>query len=227
MRSAVLIKSASVVLCAASVNCQATNPDEPLVEAEDIQEVVPTQYLAAAQATSIAAAADSFIASVTAAPEYSSVLSVLATAIPATAQAAIGADPSGYVLDIIRGSPPPAWATSLPPSIGEYIESLARDAAEVVTEDFGGLYTSVSSQVAALETGLAGGGGFVVPTGGYLSPNYTAPQPTESAAPPGSNPASPGSDPAAFEGSASPLRVKTAAAAVIAMGIVTGALLVL
>ncbi|KAL8966289.1 MAG: hypothetical protein Q9183_003436 [Haloplaca sp. 2 TL-2023] len=219
MRSAVFIKSASVVLCAATVNSQLTNPDEPLVEAEDIQDVVPTQYLAAAQATSIAGAADSFIASVTAAPEYSSVLSVLATAIPATAQADIGADPSGYVLDILRGSPAPAWASSLPPSVGEYVESLARDAAEVVTEDFGGLYTSASSRVAALETGAAASGGYVVPSGGYLSPNYTAPEPTGSAAPPGSNPA-------AFEGSASPLRVKTAAAAVVAMGIVTGALLV-
>ena len=123
------------------------------------------------------------------------------------------------MLDILRGSPAPAWASSLPPSVGQYVESLARDAAEVVTEEFGGLYTSVSSQVAALETGAAASGGYVVPTGGYLSPNYTAPQPTGSAAPPGSNPVP-------FEGSASSLRVKTAAAAVVAMGIVTGALLV-
>ena len=170
------------------------------------------------QATSIAAVADSFIASVTAAPEFSSVVSVLATGIPATAQEAIEADPTDFVLDLLHGSPPPSWATALPPSVSQYIESIAEQAANIVTSDFGGLYTSVSSEVAALETGAAVSGGFVFPTGGYTNSNYTSPRATGSAV-------APGSSPQAFPGasSAPSLRVGSIAAAVVAASMGFGA----
>ncbi|KAL8830279.1 MAG: hypothetical protein Q9170_005808 [Blastenia crenularia] len=178
-------------LCAVAVNSQSTSTDEPLIDAGDIENVIPTQYLAASEATSIAAVADSFIASVTAAPEFTSVVSVLATGIPITAQQAIESDPEAFLLNIVRGSPLPSWATALPPSVSQYIESVAQDAANIVTSDFADLYTSVSSEVAALETGAAASGAFVYPTGGYGGKsNYTAPRPTGSAAAPGSTPQS-------------------------------------
>lgn len=133
------------------------------------------------QATSIAAVADSFIASLTAAPEFSSVISVLATAIPVTAQEAIEDDPTDFVLGLIQGSPPPSWATALPPSVEEYLVSVAEDAANIVTSDFAELYTSVSSEVAALQTGAPISSGFVLPTGEYGKSNFTGPRPTGSA----------------------------------------------
>lgn len=143
------------------------------------------------QATSLASIADSYIASVTAAPEFSSVVSILATAIPITAQAEIAADPEGYLLDIIQGSPPPAWATALPPSVGQYFESLSQNAAQIVssvTADYPELVTFASAQASSLETATSIAGGFVAPTGGYGGSNYTSPRPTGSAAAPGSSP---------------------------------------
>lgn len=159
------------------------------------------------QATSVAAVANSFIASVTAAPEYSSVLSVLATGIPATAQAAIANDPKDYVLDILHGSPPPSWATALPSSVDEYFQSIGEDAASIVAAKFGGLYTSVSSEVAdAIETG-----GLPLPTGAYGTGNSTRPRPT-------ATDASPITSPIPFEGAASRI-VGSIVAVVVAAGI--------
>ncbi|KAL8926096.1 MAG: hypothetical protein Q9172_001924 [Xanthocarpia lactea] len=187
MHSKTLLASAAFALCTVAVNSQNT-ADEPVIEASDIEAVVPSEIISPVEATSIAVVADSFIASVTAAPEFSSVVSVLATAIPITAQAEIAADPEGYLLDIIQGSPPPAWATALPPSVGDYVESLAQDALQVVTSEFPGLYSSVSAEVSALETGSPISGGFVAPTGGYVGSNYTGPRPTGSAVAPGPTP---------------------------------------
>ncbi|KAL8716735.1 MAG: hypothetical protein Q9225_005964 [Loekoesia sp. 1 TL-2023] len=216
MQSKKLFQLVAVALHAAAVNAQATSTDEPLLDASDIEDVVPTQILAPAEATSIAAVADSFIASITSAPEFSSVVSVLATGVPVTAQEAIEADPTNFVLDLLRGSPPPSWATALPPSVGEYIQSVAEDAAQIVTSDFAGLYTSVSSDVAALETGAAASSGFAYPTGGSGRSNYTAPRPTGSAA-------APGPSTQAFPGSANSLRVGSITAFVVAAGMGVGA----
>ncbi|KAL8771444.1 MAG: hypothetical protein Q9209_003112 [Squamulea sp. 1 TL-2023] len=194
MHSKTLITSAAFAFCAAIVNAQDVT-NEPSIEASDIEAVIPTEIISPAEATSIANVGNSFIASVTAAPEFSSVISVLSTAIPITAQAAIAADPQGYLLDIIQGSPPPAWATALPPSVGEYVESLAQDAAQIVTSDFPDLYTSISGEVSALETGAPVTGGFVAPTGGYGGSNYTSLRPSGSgvAAGPTPEPFVPGS----------------------------------
>ncbi|KAL8737190.1 MAG: hypothetical protein Q9181_001947 [Wetmoreana brouardii] len=201
------------------VNAQATQTSEPLIDASDIEDFVPTQLLSPAEATSIAAVADSFIASVTAAPQFSSAVSVLATGVPVTAQEAIGADPSDFLIDLVTGSPLPSWATALPPSVGEYISSIAQDAAQIVASDFGGLYTSVSSEVAALETGTAASGGYVFPTSGYVGSNSTGPRPTGSAAPPSSIPQT-------FPGGASSLNTGGLAMAVVAVGVAAGALLI-
>ncbi|KAI4269976.1 MAG: hypothetical protein LQ337_006975 [Flavoplaca oasis] len=187
MHSKAIITSAAFALCAGIVNSQ----DTTNVEASDIEAVVPAEIVSPAEATSLAAIADSFIASVTAAPEYSSVLNVLATAIPITAQAEIGADPEGYLLDIVQGSPPPAWATALPPSVGDYLESIALDAVQIVTSvtaEIPELVTYASAQVSSLETATSIGGGFVAPTGGYVGSNTTSPRPTGSAVAPGSAP---------------------------------------
>ncbi|KAL8688909.1 MAG: hypothetical protein Q9218_005296 [Villophora microphyllina] len=188
MLSKDLLASAAVALCATSINAQATTTDEPLVDASDIEEVVPTQLLSPAEATSLAAVADSFIASVTAAPEFSSVVSVLSTGIPVTAQEAIEADPSDFLLNLINGSPPPSWATALPPSVGQYIESVASNAANIFTSDFPELYASATSEVAALETSAAASGGFTFPSGGYGGSNFTGSRATGSAAAPGLSP---------------------------------------
>ncbi|KAL8749061.1 MAG: hypothetical protein Q9199_007922 [Rusavskia elegans] len=187
MHSKTFWTSAAFALCAAMVNSQ----DTANVEASDIEAVVPAEVIDPAEATSLAAIADSYIASVTAAPEFSSVISVLATAIPITAQAEIAADPEGYLLDIIQGSPPPAWATALPPSVGQYVESLAQNAAQIVssvTADYPELVTYASAQASSLETATSIAGGFMSPTGGYGGSNYTSPRPTGSAAAPGSTP---------------------------------------
>ncbi|KAI4126448.1 MAG: hypothetical protein LQ338_003735 [Usnochroma carphineum] len=218
MLSKILIQSAAVALFAAVVDSQAVPSGEPFFDASDIEDVVPSQYLAPAEATSIAAVADSFIASVTAAPEYSSVFSVLATGIPVTARLAIENDPTDFVLGLLQGSPP-SWATALPPSVEQYLESIARDAAKIVTSDFAGLYTSVSSEVAALETGAAVSGGFVAPTGGYGKSNFTAPRPTGSAAAPGSTPLPFQPSP----GAASSLQIGRIFATVVAAGLGVGA----
>ncbi|KAL8926671.1 MAG: hypothetical protein Q9208_002745 [Pyrenodesmia sp. 3 TL-2023] len=227
MHSKTLAQAAAVAFYAFGVHSQITPSDEPLVEAEDIQAVVPTELLSPAYvrdanvlATSIAAAADSFIASITAAPEFSSVASVLATAVPLTAQEAIANDPEGFLLSLVRGAPVPSYLTALPPSVEQYVQSVAEDAAQIVTSDFGALYTSVSSEVAELATGapiIPVSGGFVSPTGGYGGvSNFTGPRPTGSAAPPGSSPQ-------AFPGAASSLRAGSVAAAVVAAGMGVGA----
>ncbi|KAL8786960.1 MAG: hypothetical protein Q9213_002503 [Squamulea squamosa] len=187
MHSKTLITTAAFALCAAIVDAQDT-ANEPAVEASDIEAVIPTEIISPAEATSIANVGNSFIASVTAAPEFSSVISVLSTAIPITAQAEIAADPQGYLLDIIQGSPPPAWATALPPSVGQYVESVAQDAAQIVSSDFPDLYTSISDEVSALETGAPIVGGYVAPTGGYSGTNYTLPRPSGSGVAPGPTP---------------------------------------
>ncbi|KAL8958654.1 MAG: hypothetical protein Q9193_004332 [Seirophora villosa] len=207
-----------VLAFAAVVRSQATT-DAPIVEASDIQDAVPSEILSLdpGSATSIATAADSFIASVTAAPAYSSVISVLATGIPATAQAAIANDPNypnSIFMDIARGSPVPDWVTELPPSVGEYFRSIGEDAAGVITSDFGALYTSVSSEVAdAVQTGYA------FPTGGYGTANVTAPRPTPTGFGPNTNTAP-------FEGAAS-RSVGSMVAAVAAAGMGLGAWLLL
>ncbi|KAL8946874.1 MAG: hypothetical protein Q9222_006786 [Ikaeria aurantiellina] len=225
MKSNVLLSSAIVAFHAASSIAQATSNDEPLIDAGDIEAVVPTQIVSPAEATSIATVLDSFIASVTAAPQFSSVISVLATGIPITAQQDIEDDPTDFVLDIVRGSPLPAWATSLPPSVGEYIESIAEDAAAVATSDFAGLISSASAEVAALETGAVASGGYVFPSGGYVQSNSTGsiptsgPRPTGSAVVPGSTP----QPPQAFPGAATSLNGGTMTAALVVAGI--GALL--
>ncbi|KAI4248347.1 MAG: hypothetical protein LQ352_005936 [Teloschistes flavicans] len=219
MFSRCLLSSAVVALCATTINSQTTRADEPPLEASDIEDAVPTQLLNPAEATSLAAAADSFIASVTAAPEYSSVLSVLSTGVPVTAQEAIEDDPSDFILDLINGSPLPSWATALPPSVEQYIESVASAAANVFTSDFPELYASATSEVAALETSAAASGGFVFPTGGYGGSNNTGPQASGSVA-------APGTTPKAFPGAASTNRVGGVAMAVLGAGIAVGALLV-
>ncbi|KAI4091164.1 MAG: hypothetical protein LQ344_004277 [Seirophora lacunosa] len=194
-----------------------TTTDAPIVEASDIQDAVPSEILSLdpASASSIATAADSFIASVTAAPAYSSVISVLATGIPATAQAAIANDPNSILMDIARGSPVPDWATELPPSVGEYFQSIGEDAARVITSDFGALYTSVSSEVAdAVQTG-----GYAFPTGGYGTANVTAPRPIPTGF-------APNTTTTPFEGAAS-RSVGSIVAAVAAAGMGLGAWLLL
>lgn len=168
------------------------------------------------QATSVAVVADSFIASVTAAPQFSSIVSVLATAIPITAEEAIANNPEAFLLGMVRGSSLPSWATSLPPSVEKYIESVAEDAAKIVTSDFAGLYTSVSSEVAAFATGASVSGGFASPTGGYGGSNFTGPRPTGSPAPPGSTPQP-------FPGVANSLPAGSVAATVLAAGMGVGA----
>lgn len=205
---------ATAALFAITVNSQATG--EPAIDAADIEQVIPTEFLAPAAATSIAAVADSFIASVTAAPEFSSVVSVLATGIPITAQIAIQNDPEGFLLDIVQGSSLPSWITELPPSVTQYIESIGQDAANIVTSDFPGLYTSLSSEVAAFETSAAVSGGYAYPTGGYGTGNTTAPRPT------GSAPA-PGSPPQSFSSSAFSLRAGSMIAGVVTVGMGVGA----
>ncbi|KAL8725423.1 MAG: hypothetical protein Q9166_007355 [cf. Caloplaca sp. 2 TL-2023] len=218
MYSKTLFSSAALALYATIVNSQA---NEPAVEASDIEAVVPTEIINPAEATSIAIVADSFIASVTAAPEFSSVVSVLATGIPLTAQAEIANNPEGFLLDILSGSPPPAWATALPSSVGDYIESVAEDAAQIVTSDFPDLYTSLSAEAGALETSVAASGGFVFPTGGYGVSNYTGPRATGSAAAPGSTPAP------FVPGSGASINAGGLAFAVVAAGFGAGALLLL
>ncbi|KAL8713708.1 MAG: hypothetical protein Q9220_002234 [cf. Caloplaca sp. 1 TL-2023] len=213
-----------LAFCAVSSIAQTTSIDQPLLDAADIEDVVPTQILSPAEATSIAAVADSFIASVTAAPQFSSVVSVLATGIPITAQAEIENDPTDFLLDLVRGSPLPAWATALPPSVGEYIESVAEAAAAVATSDFAALYTSVSAEVAALETGAPSSGGYIFPSGGYVQSNSTTfnstagPQPTGSAVVPGTTPQP-------FPGAATSLKSGNTAVALVIASI--GALMLL
>ncbi|KAL8900544.1 MAG: hypothetical protein Q9207_005649 [Kuettlingeria erythrocarpa] len=219
MHSKTLAQAAVLAFHVLGVNSQATPSDEPLVEAEDIQAVVPSELLSPAYATSIAAAADSFIASVTAAPEFSSVASVLATALPLTAQEAIANDPEGFLLTLVRGESIPSYITALPPSVEQYVQSIAEDAAQIVTSDFGALYTSVSSEVAELATGapvIPISGGFVSPTGGYGKSNFTGPRPTGSAA-------APASTPQPFAGAASSLRTGGVIAAVVTAGMGVGA----
>ncbi|KAL8985938.1 MAG: hypothetical protein Q9177_004297 [Variospora cf. flavescens] len=180
----------------------ASPSDKTPFDASDIQDIVPsgTLTLSPGSATSVAAAANSFIASVTAAPEYSSVLSVLATGIPATAQAAIANAPEDYILDIL--------GDCITPSVEEYFQSIGEDAARIITAEFGGLYTSVSSEVAdAIETG-----GFALPTeGAYGTGNSTQPGPTATGADPITNPVP-------FEGAAS-RSISSIVAAVAAAGI--------
>ncbi|KAL8854122.1 MAG: hypothetical protein Q9221_001044 [Calogaya cf. arnoldii] len=218
MYSKTLLTSA-LALGAVVVNSQETNNN---VEASDIEAVVPAEIISPAEATSLANLADSYIASVTAAPEYSSVLSVLATAIPITAQAEIAANPEGYLLDIIQGSPLPDWATALPPSVGQYIESLAQDAEQLVTSitaEIPELVTYASAQASSLATATSIGGGFVTPTGGYGGSNYTNPRPT--------TPAN-GTAPEPFvPGSGASVNVGGAAFAVMAASFGIGALLLL
>ncbi|KAI4226629.1 MAG: hypothetical protein L6R40_008270 [Gallowayella cf. fulva] len=218
MHCKTLLSSAAFVLCATVVSSQATTSKEPAVEAEDVEAVVPTEIINPAQATSIAVVANSFIASVTAAPEYSSVISVLATGIPATAQEEIAKNPESFLLNLLSGSPPPDWATALPPSVAEYVESVAEDAAQLATSDFPDLYTSLSAEAGALETGAPGSGPYVLPTGGYRGSNYTSPRPTGSAAAPGPTP-----EPF-VPGSGASTNVGGAALAVVAAGLGIGAL---
>ncbi|KAL8938374.1 MAG: hypothetical protein Q9216_003931 [Gyalolechia sp. 2 TL-2023] len=199
MQTKIIQQTTVAALYAIAVNSQASPSREPLLDAGDIQDVFPSAILAPDVATSLATAADSIIASVTAAPQFTSFLSVVATGIPITAQIEIQNDPTDFVLDILSGSPLPSWATALPPSVGQYLESVAQDVNSIVTSDFGALYTSVSSEVAALETGVASTGGYSYPTGGYSSGNSTVPRPTGSAV-------APGSTPAAFDSSAFSLR---------------------
>ncbi|KAL8706379.1 MAG: hypothetical protein Q9201_000587 [Fulgogasparrea decipioides] len=216
MRSWTLFKPAAIAACLVMINAQATQSSEPVIDTSDIEDVIPTQILSPAKATSIAVVADSFIASVTAAPEFSSVVSVLATGVPVTAQEAIEADPFGLLVDLVKGSPLPPW---LPPSVGEFIQSVAEDTAQIVTSDFGMLYTSVSSEVAALPTGTAASSGFVFPTGSYVRSNSTGPRPTGSAA-------APSSIPQAFPSGASSLNARELAMAVVVAGVAAGALLI-
>ncbi|KAL9016482.1 MAG: hypothetical protein Q9185_006175 [Variospora sp. 1 TL-2023] len=211
MYPARIVQSAAVLAFAALVHSQASPSDPTLVAASDIQNIVPSDILPLDpdSATSVAAAANSFIASVTAAPEYSSVLSVLATGIPATAQAAIANDPKDYVQDIVHGSPPPSWATALPPSVNEYFQSIGEDAASIIAAEpgFGELYTSVSSEVAdAIESGRS-----TSPTGAYGTGNSTRPRPTATGANPITNPVP-------FEGAAS-RSVGSIVAVMVAAGI--------
>ncbi|KAI4227642.1 MAG: hypothetical protein L6R36_002277 [Xanthoria steineri] len=220
MHSKTFLTSAAFALCAVKVKSQ----DTANVEASDVEAVVPANVIDPAEATSLASIADGYIASVTAAPEFSSVVSVLATAIPITAQAEIAADPQGYLLDIIQGSPPPAWATALPPSVQDYVESLGQNAAQIVssvTADYPELVTYASAQVSSLETATSIGSGFVAPTGGYGGSNYTNPRPTGSAAAPGSTAAP------FVPGSGASTNVGGAAFAVMAASFGIGALFLL
>ncbi|KAL8815739.1 MAG: hypothetical protein Q9223_005152 [Gallowayella weberi] len=221
MHSRTLISSAALAFCATVVNSQNTSSNEPAVEPSDIEAVIPTEIISPARATSIAAVADSFIASVTAAPEYSSVMSVLATGIPVTAQAEIANNPERFLLDLLSGSPPPAWATALPPSVAEYVESVGEAAGQLVTSDFPDLYTSLSTEATALETGASGSGLFFSPTGGYRGTNYTSPRPTNSAAAPGPTPAP------FVPGSGAPIHAGGLTLAVVAAGFGVGTFLLI
>ncbi|KAL8991718.1 MAG: hypothetical protein Q9169_007714 [Polycauliona sp. 2 TL-2023] len=223
MHSKTILSSAAFALCAAIVNSQ----DNPVdVEASDIEAVVPAEIISPAQASSLANVADSVIASITTAPEFSSVVSVLMTAIPVTAQLDIGSDPEGYVMDILQGSPPPAWATALPPSVEEYFQSLALQGAQVaqsLASDFPELVTLDPAPASTLETVTSTGGGYAAPTGGYVTSNTTSPQPTGSAAAPGS----PSSPEPFVPGSGASINLGGTAFAVMAASFGVGALLFL
>ena len=175
------------------------------------------------QDTSIAAFANGFIASVTAAPEFSSVVSVLATAIPVTAEDAIANDPEAFILNLLQGGSLPSWVTALPPSVGQYIESIGVEAAQQFTQELPGVYKSLSAEVAALETGAAAGGGFVVPTGGYGGGNYSYAGPSASAS------GGPGASPIPFVpgSAASSINSGGLITAIIVAGAGAGAILIL
>ncbi|KAL8669073.1 MAG: hypothetical protein Q9168_006323 [Polycauliona sp. 1 TL-2023] len=188
MHSKTILTSAAFALYAGVVYSQ----DIANIDASDIQDADPADIINPAEATSLANIAEAYLASITSAPEFSSVVSVLQTAIPITAQAEIGSDPEGYVRDILQGSPAPAWATALPPSVEQYFQSLASDGAQVATSlasEFPDLAAAASQQASSFEVATSTGGAYVVPTGGYGASNSSSgPAPTGSGVAPGSSP---------------------------------------
>ncbi|KAI4165622.1 MAG: hypothetical protein LQ342_000564 [Letrouitia transgressa] len=135
-----------------------------IVDASDVEAFVPTGILPPSQATDLANGIDSFIASVTADPRFSSVASVLATAVPPYLLA--NPNPSAaeaYLLSILTATSLPSWITALPPSVTSYVIELGQGAEGLLKSDAPALYT----QVTAIATVLGGPGGYAGPAGGY------------------------------------------------------------
>ncbi|MCJ1230564.1 hypothetical protein MMC12_007238 [Toensbergia leucococca] len=121
-----------------------------------------------AQSSQASKSLAAYLTSLTAQSKYTSVQSVLATAIPSSVLAEIEADPSDFAQEFVTGTSTdlPAWYTDLPSDAQSYIASVGQAEISIATKVLGGAaaprQTGAQGMVVA---GAAVVGGFVAAVG--------------------------------------------------------------
>ena len=143
-------------------------------------------------------------------PEASSVLSVLATAIPTSAQNAFATDPISFLDNLITASALPSWASEIPAPLQSDLGPVINQALSIIDSDF--------ESAAPIPTGPPPS---YYPSGGYppsssFYPTVVIEKPTGT----GTGVAvtgTPTGSPIAFQGGAAPMKTAAAGAAAALM----------
>ena len=164
-----------------------------------------------AQPLEAAADVDDYVASLLDKPEASSVLSVLATAIPTSAQNAFASDPISFLDNLITASALPSWASEIPAPLQSDLGSVINQALTIIDSDF--------ESPAPIPTGPPPS---YYPSGGYPPPSSFYPtvvieKPTGTGTGVAVN-GKPTGSPIAFQGGAAPMRTAAAGAAALMVG---------
>jgi len=110
------------------------------------------------------------VTSLTAQPEFTSVVAALESALPSSALAEFQSAPASFVLQVATGTEA-AFFTNLPVQVIEYAQSVGEQALSILESDVG----LTSLPVGLIPTAVASGygspaTGYAYPTGGYYNP---------------------------------------------------------
>ena len=142
-------------------------------------------------------------------PEASSVIEVLMTAIPTSAQNAMASDPVSFLENFITASPLPSWASDIPAPVQSDLGSVINEVVSIVDSDF----EEGPAPTATVP---------YYPPGDYPSssgfyPTVVIQKPTGTGSGVGVN-GKPSGSPIAFQGAAAPMRTAAAGAAALMVG---------
>ena len=145
-------------------------------------------------------------------PEASSVISVLMTAIPTTAQDAYASDPISFLDNLITASALPSWASDIPAPLQSDLGSVINEALSIIDSDFEG---GPAPTATVPPSAYYPPGGYPLSSGFY--PTVVIEKPTGTGTGGAVN-GKPTGSPIAFIGAAAPMRTAAAGAAALMVG---------
>ncbi|KAL9131311.1 MAG: hypothetical protein Q9217_000746 [Psora testacea] len=115
--------------------------------------VLPTS-ISDEQASEVVSDLQSYQSSLMAQPEYTSAVSVLATAIPASELMAIESDPTGYFASIVTATEGPTWYTALPTTYQAYFSSIGSVQQSILTQNLQGAAPAPTGSINSVQQSI-------------------------------------------------------------------------